>query len=331
MKAAFYESRGAARDVLKIGERPTPTPGPGEVRVKIAVSAVNPSDIKARGTWMNMTAMPFPAVIPHQDGSGTIDQVGDGVDKGRIGERVWVYMAQRGRPFGTAAEYTVVPAQRAVKLPAKASFEDGACLGIPTMTAHYALFRDGPITGKTVLVQGGAGAVGFYAVQLAKWGKAKKVIATVSRDEQAVRAKDAGADVIVNYRQPDVVAKIREAAGGDAAVERIVEVNIGANILTDLAVLARNGIVSAYGSDSNMEPKLPFGGFLQKDATLQTLLIYEAPQSARDAAARDVNALIESGTLKHQTANRFSLDQIVAVHEAQESGKTVGKLLINIG
>jgi NADPH:quinone reductase len=330
MQAAFYERRGPAAEVLTLGERPTPEAGPGEVRVKIAVSAVNPSDTKARGNWLGASAMPFPLVVPHQDGAGVIDQVGAGVAKDRIGQRVWLYMSQRGRPFGSAAEYTVVPAERAVPLPPHASFAEGACLGIPAMTAHYALFGDGPIAGKTLLIQGGAGAVGFYAVQLAKWGKAAKVIATVSREEQAAQARLAGADAIVNYKEPDAVARIKAAAGGEAGVDRIVEVNFAANLATDLAVVARNGSVASYGSDADPEPKLPYWSFGQKDVRLHLLLIYEAPQAARDAAARDINRLIESGALKHQIAARFPLERIAEAHAMLESGKTIGKLLLDI-
>jgi NADPH:quinone reductase len=330
MKSATYDHRGPARDVLKLGDRPAPEPGPGEVRVKIAVSAVNPSDTKGRGNWLGATQMLFPLITPHQDGSGVIDKVGEGVVSDRIGERVWVYMAQRGRPFGTAAEYTCVPAERAVLLPRAASFVDGACLGIPVMTAHYCLFRDGPIAGKTVLVQGGAGGVGFYGVQLAKWGGAKKVIATVSRDEQAAQARFAGADAVVNYKQPDAITQVQAAAGGPAAVDHIVEVNFGANVAMDAAVIARNGVIGSYGSDSNPEPKFPYWAFTQKDATLRSALIYEAQQSSRDHAARDINAILQEGRLKHQVAARFPLDQIAAAHEAMESGKTMGKLLVDV-
>ena len=331
MKAAVYESRGPAREVLTIVERPEPEPGPGEVRVRIAVSAVNPSDTKGRGTWLGATAMPFPQITPHQDGSGTIDKVGEGVVQARLGERVWVYMAQRGRPYGTAAEYTCVPAERAVLLPRAASFSDGACLGIPVMTAHYCLFAHGPVTAKTVLVQGGAGGVGFYAIQLAKWGGAARVIATVSREAQAAQARFAGADTIVNRTSADAVEQIRSAAGGPAHVDHIVEVNFGANIRTDLAVIARNGIIGSYGSDSDPEPKLPYWAFTQKDATLHMALIYEAPQSARDTAARDINTMLEEGRLKHQVDRRFRLDDIVAAHEAMELGTTMGKLLVDVG
>ena len=330
MQAATYDRRGPAREVLKVAERPTPEPAPGEVRVKVAVSAVNPSDTKGRGTWLGATQMLFALITPHQDGSGVIDKVGAGVPASRVGERVWVYMAQRGRPFGTAAEYTCVPSERAVTLPAMASFADGACLGIPVMTAHYCLFRDGPVTGKTVLVQGGAGGVGFYGVQLAKWGGAKKVIATVSRDAQAAQARLAGADAVVNYKQADAIEQVRAAAGGPAAIDHIVEVNFGANVAMDIAVIARNGVIGSYGSDSNPEPVLPYGAFTQKDVTLRVALIYEARQSSRDTAARDINAMLEKGQLKHQIAARFPLEQIAAAHEAMESGKTVGKLLVDV-
>jgi NADPH2:quinone reductase len=331
MKAAFYERRGPAREVLRVGEQPTPVPGPGEVRVKVAVSAVNPSDTKGRGNWLGATAMAFPLVIPHQDGAGVIDKVGPGVDETWLGQRVWVYMAQRGRPFGTAAEYTCVPARRAVPLPAKADFSVGASLGIPAMTAHYALFASGPLAGKTVLVQGGAGAVGFYAVQLAKWGKAAHVVATVSREAQAEQARLAGADTVVNYKTEDLVLRLRRLLEKETPVDLIVEVAFGANQTNDAALLARNGVIAAYASDADPRPVLNFPAFLQKDATLRMLIIYEAPQSARDTAARVINTLIEEGTLKHQVASRYTLDEIAAAHDAMESGKEIGKVLIDIG
>jgi NADPH2:quinone reductase len=274
--------------------------------------------------------MSFPAVTPHQDGAGIIDAVGAGVDPARIGERVWLYMAQRGRPFGTAADYAVVPAERAVHLPDGASFADGASLGIPAMTAHYALFSDGPIRGKTVLVTGGAGAVGFYAIQLAKWGGAKLVITTVSRDEQAKQAGLAGADVVINRKSEDVVARIRAATGKDTGIDRIVEVDFGANQGVSLEVLDRNGVIASYASDAVRMPSLQYFAFAQKNATLRTVLIYEAPQSARDAAARDIVKLLETGVLKHQVATRLPLEKIVEAHEAMESGTVVGKILLDV-
>lgn len=328
MRAVEYTTRGAAADVLRLVNLATPTPGPGEVRVRVMVSAVNPSDTKSRSLRPDDTVMPFPAVTPHQDGAGVIDAVGPGGDPSRIGQRVWVYMANRGRPRGTAAEWTVVPGERAVPLPDQASFAEGACLGIPAMTAHYALMSDGPLTGKTVLVQGGAGAVGFYAIQIAKWAGAVQVIATVSRPEQAVQAKLAGADLVIDRKTQDVVACVRAAAPD--GVDRVIEVAFGANQADDLAVLARNGVIATYASDARPEPVISYRALMVKDAVLRFVLIYEAPQYARDAAAREIHAMVESGVLRHQIARVLPLDRIVAAHEAMESGKLVGKILIDL-
>lgn len=328
MRAAEYTARGPARDVLRLVDLPDPEPGPGEVRVRVAVSAVNPSDTKSRTARPGDTEMPFPAVTPHQDGSGVIDRVGPGVDPARIGERVWVFMAQRGRPRGTAAEWTVVPADRAVPLPPGVSFAAGACMGIPAMTAHYALFSDGPIAGRTVLVQGGAGAVGFYAIQIAKWAGAARVLATVSRPEQAVQARLAGADTIIDRTAGDVAAAVMAAAPG--GVDRVIEVALGANIATDVAVLRRNGVIATYASDSDPSPQVPFRALLFKDAVIRFALIYEAPDTARAAAARDITTMLAAGVLRHQIARHLTLDDIVAAHEAMESGRLVGKILIDI-
>jgi len=240
MKAVYYEQKGPARQVLQAGERPLTEPQAGEVRVRIHVSAVNPSDTKGRGGYRGMLAMPFPMVIPHQDGAGVIDAVGPGVDQARIGQRVWVYEATLGRPFGTCAEYTTVPEHKAVPLPDAVDFEVGACMGIPAMTAHRCVLADGPVKGKTVLVQGGAGAVGFYAVQIAKLEGAR-VIATVSRDEQAAQARLAGADHVINYKTEDVARRVKEITGTDSGLDRVIEVAFGVNLTTDVALL--NGIM----------------------------------------------------------------------------------------
>jgi NADPH2:quinone reductase len=330
MKAAWFERRGPAREVLTVGQMAQPEPGPGEVRVRIAVSGVNPSDVKGRGVRRGNAQMAFPRIVPHQDGSGIIDRVGPGVAANRVGERVWLYMSQYGRPFGTAAEYAVVPAERAVALPDVADFSAGACLGVPAMTAHYTLFGDGPINGKTVLVHGGAGSVGFYAVQLAKLGGASHVTATVSRDEQAAQAKLAGADAIINYKLDNVADRILSVAETRLGVDRIIDVSFGANISVDVAVIARNGTIAAYGSDAVPEPMLPFHAFSQKDTRLRMVLIYQAPQAAREAAARDINGLLAANSLKHQYSARYALEQIVPAHEAVESGKGIGKVLIDI-
>lgn len=330
MRAAHYTKRGPASEVFSIDERTDPVPGPGEVRVAVKVSAVNPSDTKMRGNFRGGTEMPFPDVIPHQDGTGIIDQVGAGVDHKRIGERVWIYMANWQRPFGTAAHYVLLPAERAVHLPDAASFEDGAKLGIPAMTAHIALFSSGPINGKTVLVQGGAGAVGFYAIQLAKWAGAAKVFATVSSTEQAEQASRAGADVTINRKTEDVVGRIRTEANVERPIDHIVDVDFGANQDTTLAVLADNGVVASYASDAVQEPTLRYFDFAMRNALIQTVLVYAAAQSVRTAAARDIVKLLETGRLIHQRAALYPLEDIADAHETSEKGQSVGKVLIDV-
>jgi len=330
MKACWYEKTGPARDVLILGEMPAPEPGPGEVRVKIAISAVNPSDTKGRSGWRGRPVA-FPRVIPHQDGAGTIDKIGSGVDPKRVGERVWVYMAQRGRPFGTAAEYTTVPSERAMTLPDNASFEEGACLGIPAMTAHRCLYADGDIAGKAILVQGGAGAVGFYAVQLAKLGGARAVVATVGRPETAARVKELGADALIDYGKENVVERVAALLKDKAPLNRVVEVAFGKNLETDVALLKSGGVIATYSSDAVPDPVVPFTALLMKDLTVRFVLIYEVPQSARDQAAHDINRLIAAAKLNHQIAAVFPLERIAEAHERMEEGRAVGKLLVRLG
>ena len=329
MKAAWYERKGPAREVLQVGERPTPEPGPGEVRVRVHRSAVNPSDTKNRGGARGNVAMPFPFAIPHQDGSGVIDAVGAGVDAARIGERVWVYEATLGRQWGTAAQFTVVPAHKAVRLPEGAGFEAGACMGIPAMTAHRCVMADGPVAGRTVLVQGGAGAVGWYAVQIARQEGAR-VIATVSRDAQAERAREAGAHEVVNYRTEDVAARLRAITGADAGIDRVIEVAFGANLATDLAVMKPGGVIATYASDAVPEPAIPFWPMLSKDLTVRFVLVYAMSREAHDAAAAWIGAALAGGRLKHQIHRTYALDEIAAAHEATESMKQVGKVLVAI-
>lgn len=329
MKACWYEKTGPARAVLVVGEMPTPEPGPGEVRVKVAASAVNPSDTKGRSGWRGRP-IAFPRIVPHQDGAGTIDKVGAGVDAKRVGERVWVHMAQRGRPFGTAAEYAVVPNERAVKLPDNASFEEGACLGIPAMTAHRCLYADGDIVGKVILVQGGAGAVGFYASQLAKLGGARAVVVTVGRPETAARVRDIGADAVIDYGKENVIERVAALLGDKTPLDRVVEVAFGKNVEIDVTLLKSGGVIATYSSDAVAEPVVPFTSMLMKDLTVRFVLIYEVPQSARDQAARDINRLIAAGKLKHQIAEVFPLERIAEAHERMEEGRAVGKLLVRI-
>lgn len=330
MKAAWYETKGPAEQVLRLGELPDPEPAPGEVRVRIHMSAVNPSDTKNRGGARGNVTMPFPRVIPHQDGAGVIDRVGSGVDPARIGERVWVYEATLGRPSGTAAQFTTVPAHKAVRLPDAVGFDVGACMGIPAMTAHRCVFADGSVSGKAVLVQGGAGAVGYYAVQMARLGGASIVLATISRDEQARRALEAGADAVINYRNENVVERVAQLLGPGRALDRIIEVAAGANLADDVRMLGTRGVIAAYGSDAVPQPELPFFAMLAKDLTLRTVLVYGMSEEAHQEAARFIDQALSEGRLTHQIQHVYELDEIVEAHQACEAMKNVGKLLIRL-
>jgi NADPH2:quinone reductase len=330
LKASWYDIKGPAAQVLQIGELPDPEPAAGEVRVRVHVSAVNPSDTKSRGGARGNVAMPFPRIVPHQDGAGVIDRVGPGVDPSRVGERVWVYEATLGRASGTAAQFTTVPAHKAVPLPDGVSFEVGACLGIPAMTAHRCVFADGPVTGKAVLVQGGAGAVGYYAVQMARLGGASIVLATVSRDEQAVRAREAGAHAVINYRTENVADRVAELLGPSRPLDRIIEVAAGVNLADDVRMLGPRGVIAAYGSDAEPQPALPFFAMLAKDLTLRTVLVYVMSDEAHREAVQFIDRALRAGQLVHQIQHVYALDDIVEVHQACESMKNVGKLLIRI-
>ncbi len=330
MLAVWYERKGPAREVLQIGERPLPEPGPNEVRVRVHVSAVNPSDTKNRGGARGNLAMPFPVVIPHQDGAGVVDAVGPGGDSGRIGQRVWIYEATLGRAFGTCAQYTTVPAFKAVPLPDRADFEAGACMGIPAMTAHRCVMADGPILGKNILVHGGAGAVGFYAIQVARLAGAARVIATVSRDEQASQALEAGAHAVVNYRQDDVGARIREITGEAQGIDRVIEVAFGQNLPVNLPLMRPGGVIATYASDAVPDPAIAFWPMLAKDLTVRFVLVYAMSQAAHDDAAAFITACLSTGELKHQYHERFALRDVALAHEATESMSHVGKVLVKI-
>jgi NADPH2:quinone reductase len=328
MRAAWYEKQGPASEVLEVGELPTPEAGPGEVRVKLAFSGINPSDIKRR-TGFGGQKHAFPRIVPHSDGAGVIDQVGEGVPKNRIGEHVWIYCGQWQRPFGTAAEYIAIRADHAIHLPDYVKLEAGACLGIPAVTAHRALFADGPLDGLNVLVTGGAGAVGNYAIQLAKWGGAAKVVATVSSAEKATHAEAAGADVVVNYRDADVAAVIMKATG-DAGVDRIVEVAFGVNLPVTVAVLRDDGVVSCYASDADPTPTLPFYPMMQKNAVLRWVYMYKISAAAFRQARQDIAAWLASGPSHHPIAQVFPLGEIAKAHELLESGKATGTVLVAV-
>jgi NADPH:quinone reductase len=323
MRAVWYERNGAA-DVLHIGEMTDPTPGPGEVRVRIITSGINPSDWKRRQGLTRR--MEFPRVIPHQDGAGVIDRVGPGVPASRLGERVWLYESQIGRPFGTAAEYTVQPAEHAVPLPSNISFAEGAGLGVPAMTAHRCVLADGPVSGKTVLVTGGAGAVGHYAIQLAKLHGAQ-VIATVSSDQKAQIALAAGADSTINYRTEDPVQRLMDFTGG-AGVDHIVEVDFAGNFTVNREVLRSNGVLAVYAAGAAPQPPIPLQ-FKASNITVRFVLVYDMPEPAKHAAVQEITQLLEGGKLRHLAGPHFPLESVREAHLAVEGG-AIGKVVLEV-
>ncbi|MEV6506768.1 NADPH:quinone reductase [Streptomyces sp. NPDC051642] len=337
MKAIIYRDAGGP-DVLRLVDRDLPAPGPGEVRVRVAVSGVNPTDWQARSRAAHPRR--FPEVTPHLDGAGTIDAVGEGIDRSRVGQRVWLFMAAAGRPTGTAAEFTVVPAERAVPLPDEVGFDVGASLGVPALTAHRALtvaedgprrLRPGALDGRVVLAAGGAGAVGHAVIQLARWAGAT-VISTVSGPEKARLATAAGAHHVLNYREGDPAAEIRKIAPD--GVDIVAEVALGTNLALDLAVLRTRGTISAYANDGGKPVEWDVPQSMVLNARLQFLVLYTAGPEALAAAVDDVAAAVRDGALPVGEEHglplvRFPLDRTADAHRAVESG-AVGKVLVSI-
>lgn len=323
MRAAVYDRYGPAREVLRVAEIERPQPGPGEVRVRMRVSGVNPTDWRVRSGSSGGTP-PFPHLVPNQDGAGEIDAVGQGVSDELVGRRVWVYFAAHNRQHGTAAQWLCLPERQAVPLPDGASLDLGASLGIPALTAHRCLFADGPLDGRTVLVAGGAGAVGHFAIELGRRAGAR-IITTVSSDAKAALARAAGADVIVNYRSEDAAESIRAAAPD--GVDRVVEVAPAANAALDIEVLAPHGVVCAYAADGDLTT--PVRPLMARNARLRFVLIYGVSESDLRAAVDAVAAAVEAGDLTELPAHRFALGEIAAAHEAVEAG-AVGKVLVDI-
>jgi NADPH2:quinone reductase len=319
MRAAVYEKIGASAEVLRVVEVPTPDPGPGEVRVRIALSGVNPTDWKARS---GLTARPIEDFqVPHHDGVGVIDAVGPGVDPSRAGQRVWTWMAAGGRKWGTAAQWTVLPARQAVPLPDGISDELAVSLGVPAMTAHRCLFASGPVGGKSILVAGGAGAVGHFAIELARHGGAR-VVTTVSGPDKAMLAAQAGADLVVNYRKPGAAEQIRRFG----AIDRVIEVALDANLELDLEVIAPNSEIVTYASTPN-DPVLPVRACMNANVTLRFVLVYGAPPEALDQAVTDITAALADGALTALPVHRYDLDDIVAAQDAVQAG-AVGKVVV---
>jgi NADPH2:quinone reductase len=338
VRAAWYDRTGPAREVIQVGERPDPEPGPGEVRVRVHASGINPSDVKRRAGWLGLE-MPFPRVIPHSDGAGVVDAVGETVSKGArvdrlpalgVGDSVWIWNAQAGdRSFGTAAEYVSLPAEQVARLPQGVDFSTGACLGVPACTAYYALFRDGSIEGATILVAGGAGAVGHYAVQMAAL-RGARVIATVSSDEKAEVARAGGADHVIDYTREDVVARTLSLTDG-VGVDRIIEVDLGANLPIDTAVIRPRGVIATYSSTRVPEPVLPYYELAFRGVTVWFVQGYLIPPGARAAAVRDLDTWLSDGSLETRIAARFPLEETAASHAAAEAGDLIGNVVVEIG
>jgi NADPH2:quinone reductase len=324
MKAAWYEKQGPAREVLTVGDMPDPTPGPGELRIRIAASGINPGDLKKREDAFSY-GMPYPRVIPHSDGAGTVDMVGQGVPADWIGKRVWCFGAQSYRPFGTAAEYTVVPVAQAIPLPANVSFEQGACLGIPGITGHRAVHVAGAVSGRTVLVQGAAGAVGLCAVQLARYAGAH-VIGTIRSSAEEETARSAGAhEVLLN--NAELGAHLAAIAPG--GIDHIVEVAFGANIDRDIELLKMGGSLATYATNTPT-PAIPFWQMVFKNIQLSFLGSDDFPLEAKTEAARDINGALEGGWPGFTIGERLPLTDIARAHELAEHPSRPGRIVITL-
>ncbi|MER5532888.1 NADPH:quinone reductase [Streptomyces mirabilis] len=324
MLASWYDEQGPAAAVLGVGELPDPEPGPGEVRVRVTVSGVNPGDTKKRRGWLG-SSMPYPRVIPHSDAAGVVDAVGDGVDARRAGQRVWVYGAQSYRPFGTAAQYTVLPEDLAVPLPDHLGDELGASLGIPGITAHRTVFSDGPVDGRTVLVHGVLGGVGSLAAQLARWGGAT-VLATVRRGHDLDRVDPAVVSHAVALDSADPAAAIRTYM--PEGVDRIVEVALSDNADLDTAVAATDAVIAAYATRAD-RTEIPFWPLLFKNVTLRLLGSDDFPAEARRQAARDLTAAAAVGALTVDVGDRYPLEDIAKAHDRVDAGGR-GRVLVTI-
>ena len=330
MKASWYTRQGKPTEVIQYGEQPTPHAGPGEVRVRLHASAVNPADTNR--TVGRSYAMEGPLIIPNSDGAGVVDEVGAGVDAAWLKRRVWLYNGQRGgRLLGTAAEYIALNVDLVSELPDNTSYHEGACLGIPCMTAHrcVTLFGNGSgdLKGKTVLVTGGAGAVGHYAVQWAKRFGAR-VIATVSSAEKAAHTQAAGADFVVNYRNEDVVARVREFTA-NAGVHHVVDVDFGGNLATTLPLLVVNGSIAYYSTKGNPTPTITAPELMRKNLSVHGVLLNGAPHVARQQAQRDIVKWLREGGMQHTVSEVFPLARTADAHEAVEFRPKFGTIVID--
>jgi NADPH:quinone reductase len=324
MRAVWYDRQGPANEVILTGELPTPEPGTGQVRVRLEASGVNPSD-----TYRRRGAVPaeYARVIPNSDGAGVIDKIGDGVPSRWAGKRVWLYNGQRnGRWMGTAAEYIALDVDLVTELPDHVSFAAGATLGIPGMTAHGCVFAAGPVQGKTLLITGGAGAVGHYAVQLAAWAGAE-VIATVSSDEKAARARRGGAAHVVNYRTEDVAAHVAEITQG-AGVDHVVDVDLGGNLATTLAAVREHGSIAYYATNGALKAEIDLRALMARNLTMRGFVLPTSPHANRKRAQQDLAAFIRSPGRILSVAGEFPLYETAAAHRAVEAGGKVGTVVV---
>ncbi|MEM7367088.1 MAG: NADPH:quinone reductase [Bacteroidota bacterium] len=327
MKAVWFNEFGKAREVLVYGELENITPAPGEVLIRLHASGVNPSDVKKRmGSAPSLLDQGF--VIPNSDGAGIIEAVGEGIDPSRLGERVWTYNGQFGRRMGTSAEYISLPADQAVLLPKEASFAVGACMGIPAMTAHRCVMAGEGIEGQIVLVTGGAGRVGYYAIQWAKHAGAT-VIATAGSETSHQHCLDAGADYVVGHPSEESNARILAYTQG-RKIDRVIEGDFGANLPHILAVLASSGTIATYASMTDPHPRLEFYKMMFMDITLRLVLVYAMPRQAKEAAANDITTLLQIHGLKHRIARKFPLKDSAEAHEAIEAGNQFGCVILEM-
>ena len=327
MRAAWFEKFGSATEVLQTGDLETPVAQTGEVLVRLRSSGVNPSDVKKRaGSFPEL--LDEGPVIPNSDGAGVIEAVGADVPARRVGERVWIYQAQFARRFGTAAEYVAIASERAPRLPDNVDFDVGACLGIPVMTAHRCVFADGSVEGRKILITGAAGRVGYYAVQWASQAGAT-VIATASNEADADACLDAGASKIVDHRDDNCAQAILDATDG-ALVDRIIDVEFGANLQTSIEVIRTGGVIATYSSMQDPQPELPFFRMMYKDLTLRFVIVYAMPESAKQFAIADIERALDADLLQHRIANTLPLVEIAQSNELVEQGGTRGAIILRI-
>jgi NADPH:quinone reductase len=325
MHAAWYSRNGEARDVLVVGDLPTPSPAAGEVRVKLVTSGVNPSDVRFR----KLRPVGGERVVPHSDGAGIIDAVGDGVSPARVGERVWIWNGQWQRPMGTAAEYIAISAEHTVTLPVTVDFSAGACLGIPAMTGFQAVRMAGEITGKTVLVIGASSSVGYYAAQVAV-ARGARVIGTVGSADKAGHARTAGVEATINYKTEPVADRIKELTAGKGA-DVIVDMDLNTTVkLLGNGALAPYGTLVSYGSSAPGDIPFPIQTLRENLHKLAFVGVYRLSRDDRCAAIDGLTEMLFAGALTHAIGARFSLNDVVAAHEAVERGQLIGNVIVDV-